>query len=245
MKIKFAFTLAEAFNHSKNIRKNAFTLAEVLVTLTIIGVVAAMTIPALMNNYQRDVYVTSLHKVYNELDQALQRRMTDSTANDLTQAGLTSQNAVNTWVESSFKFTQKCQENITPCMDSRTNYKKLESQDLGNTLNANNNAPFYLLDNGAAIRITYDYDPDKVLNILVDINGPEKPNILGRDLFYMAAYNNGDLDDWDSRTTQSHSSPLANSQRNWLFRNICKSTANRMPQGCFGQILNDNWQMKY
>lgn len=89
MKIKFAFALAEAFNHFKNIRKSAFTLAEVLVTLAVIGIVAAMTIPTLMNNYQKDVYVTSLHKVYNELDQALQRRMTDSNANDLTQAGLT------------------------------------------------------------------------------------------------------------------------------------------------------------
>ena len=44
----------------------AFTLAEVLVTLGIIGVVSAMTVPTLMQNYQRQSYVTQLHKVYNE-----------------------------------------------------------------------------------------------------------------------------------------------------------------------------------
>lgn len=35
-----------------------FTLAEVLVTLGIIGVVSAMTVPSLMQNYQRQSYVT-------------------------------------------------------------------------------------------------------------------------------------------------------------------------------------------
>lgn len=34
---------------------NGFTLAEVLVTLGIIGVVSAMTVPTLMQNYQRKV----------------------------------------------------------------------------------------------------------------------------------------------------------------------------------------------
>ena len=33
--------------------KNGFTLAEVLITLGIIGVVAALTIPALIGNYQK------------------------------------------------------------------------------------------------------------------------------------------------------------------------------------------------
>ena len=45
---KAAFTLAEGATHvdmSDNIRRVAFTLAEVLITLAIIGVVAAMTIP--------------------------------------------------------------------------------------------------------------------------------------------------------------------------------------------------------
>lgn len=48
-----------------------FTLAEVLVTLGIIGVVSAMTVPTLMQNYQRQSYVTQLHKVYNEFSKQL------------------------------------------------------------------------------------------------------------------------------------------------------------------------------
>lgn len=37
----------------------AFTLAEVLITLGIIGIVAALTIPALIGNYQKQVTITS------------------------------------------------------------------------------------------------------------------------------------------------------------------------------------------
>ena len=48
-----AFTLAEGATHVEtfnNYRKHAFTLAEVLITLGIIGVVAAVALPALITN---------------------------------------------------------------------------------------------------------------------------------------------------------------------------------------------------
>ena len=51
-------------------RKVAFTLAEVLITLGIIGVVAAMTLPALITNYKEKQTVSQLKKVYSTLSQA-------------------------------------------------------------------------------------------------------------------------------------------------------------------------------
>ena len=63
---------------------DAFTLAEVLVTLGIIGVVSAMTVPTLMQNYQRQSYVTQLHKTYNEFSHAILRFQTDRNAVNLT-----------------------------------------------------------------------------------------------------------------------------------------------------------------
>ena len=51
--------------------KFAFTLAEVLITLGIIGIVSAMTIPTLINNYQKKVTVTRLQQTYSMLNQAL------------------------------------------------------------------------------------------------------------------------------------------------------------------------------
>ena len=47
-----------------------FTLAEVLITLGIIGVVAAMTMPSLIQDKQNTERVSQLKKVYSTLSQA-------------------------------------------------------------------------------------------------------------------------------------------------------------------------------
>lgn len=53
-------------------KKNGFTLAEVLITLTIIGVIATMTLPALMTNTQEQQAKTGLRKGINTLTEAAQ-----------------------------------------------------------------------------------------------------------------------------------------------------------------------------
>ena len=51
--------------------KRGFTLAEVLITITIIGVVAALTIPTLITNYQKQETIVKLKKIYAVMNQAL------------------------------------------------------------------------------------------------------------------------------------------------------------------------------
>lgn len=48
-----------------------FTLSEILVTIGIIGVIAAMTMPALIQNYQKQQTVERFKKAYSEISQAL------------------------------------------------------------------------------------------------------------------------------------------------------------------------------
>ena len=55
----------------KNVRKHAFTLAEVLVTLGIIGVVAALTMPTLMANHQKAVQKAQFKKAYSLFSNAV------------------------------------------------------------------------------------------------------------------------------------------------------------------------------
>lgn len=52
-------------------RFNAFTLAEVLITLGIIGVVAAITIPSLVANHKKSEVTTKLKKIYSVVNQAI------------------------------------------------------------------------------------------------------------------------------------------------------------------------------
>ena len=52
-------------------KRAAFTLAEVLITLGIIGIVAAMTMPALIANHKKSEVETKLKKIYSVMNQAI------------------------------------------------------------------------------------------------------------------------------------------------------------------------------
>ena len=54
----------------KRLSKTAFTLAEVLITLGIIGIVAAVTMPTLIQNYKKHVVESKLKKFYTTMIQA-------------------------------------------------------------------------------------------------------------------------------------------------------------------------------
>ncbi len=76
MKFKYqrGLTLPEGATHVSmpdNKCKFAFTLAEVLVTLVIIGVVAVLTVPGMVSNHQKKLYVAQLQKGYNQLQELL------------------------------------------------------------------------------------------------------------------------------------------------------------------------------
>lgn len=58
-------------------KRNAFTLAEVLITLGIIGIVAAMTLPLIVEDYRKKATAESLRKSYAELNQVLTMAISD------------------------------------------------------------------------------------------------------------------------------------------------------------------------
>lgn len=65
-----------------NDNKKAFTLAEVLITLGIIGVVAALTIPSLMNAHKAARYRSQFLKSYSTLQQAFRLMQEDDVSTD-------------------------------------------------------------------------------------------------------------------------------------------------------------------
>ena len=67
-------------------KKSGFTLAEVLITLAIIGVVAALTIPTLMSNIQTEQFRVGLKKSYSTLTQAVNGIYADNSAIDTSTA---------------------------------------------------------------------------------------------------------------------------------------------------------------
>jgi prepilin-type N-terminal cleavage/methylation domain-containing protein len=224
------------FSYKQYLR--AFTLAEVLVTLGIIGVVSAMTVPTLMQNYQRKSYVTQLHKVYNELQQAAQQYMTDRNAVNLREAGLTSTDALSNFVKTYFKVVNDCGSDKQPCF--APNYKKISGTDMGQgtgqplNMTIASGASF-----GFGVSSSGTGDNNRVAIFDVDINGPQGPNIAGRDVFILGLFNNGMVDEYALTTA-----PGDKDTRENLFNTNCNSS-NTTWTGCFGKILNDNWEMTY
>ena len=229
-----------------SLKSAAFTLAEVLVTLGIIGVVSAMTVPTLMQNYQRQSYVTQLHKVYNEMSQVFQQMMTDRNALNLKETGLlnTTEQATETF-KNYFKVVQDCGNNFSPCFASE--YRSTTGSSI-KTVEANWWSSSFVLADGAAIGLhgLIDYSAGNVSYpygyMYVDINGAKGPNIVGRDFFLFYYFNDGTLDDVvppECKTAGICSSTLEVQRVNY------SCVGQTWPAGCFGRILNDNWQMTY
>ena len=219
------------FTSHFSLKSAAFTLAEVLVTLGIIGVVSAMTVPTLMQNYQRQSYVTQLHKTYNEMSQALLRYQTDRNAINLTEAGLTDINSLDSFMKNYFKIVKDCGMDETACFGS--NYKKIDGSSINFMSTDSDGVRAYVLANGASIAIISGSN-----YFHLDVNGKKGPNIVGRDTFAIKIHSNGLLDEL------CNSAPCSAEEREQLFTNHCIKSSS-LWWGCFGKILNDNWQMNY
>ena len=56
-------------------KRKAFNFAEVMITMTVIGVVAALTMPGLVAHYHEKEYVAQLEKSLSQFEQAMQNIM--------------------------------------------------------------------------------------------------------------------------------------------------------------------------
>ena len=155
--------------------KKGFTLAEVLITLVIIGVIAAMTIPTLMNSTNNQEFRVGLKKAISALNQA----MSLNYALEGTQVGGDTLNTNQTIVNNLFK---KRMSVIT----TATSGNAFDVEGTGITATDNSNI-FYTAD-GMRFAVSYaagEYDPvaDQMYYglILIDVNGEKGPNTLCKD----------------------------------------------------------------
>ena len=204
-----------------------FTLAEVLVTLGIIGVVAAMTMPTLVSNHQRTVYVTQLKKVVTELAQAADRAASDNNAVSLDETKYRREGGAADFLKDYFKIARDCGESPTPCFADSYETMSGDSADFPETVD-----DAVTLASGASILIwnVLGYDPEYhgYLDIIVDVNGRQGPNIYGRDLFQMQLYSDGKIAE-----TYNGSDPSDN----------CLTSDYGL--GCFTKVVNNGWTMDY
>lgn len=139
---------------------NGFTLAEVLITLGIIGVVAAMTLPSLVNNYKNKELKTRTKKTYSLIQQAIQKYQADSgTIGDVNGLFDTSKTSaeVTTNFSKYFKTSKICttssQKGCTKYY-YQVNYSSPLYDGEYNAANTSMSTPKFLLPDGALIGIS-------------------------------------------------------------------------------------------
>ena len=91
-------------------RKRAFTFAEVMITITVIGVVAALTMPGLVAHYHEEEYVSQLQKALSQFEQGMQHIMFRHECTDIVCTGLYDGTATD--YEWNTKFDDEMQKSI-------------------------------------------------------------------------------------------------------------------------------------
>lgn len=171
MELRF-FINTNTFKAKSN---KAFTLAEVLITLGIIGIVAAITIPILVSSYQEKVFVTQFQKVYSQLSQAYNMAAKDNGTADTWSS---SQDAYN-YLKPYFNINEDC-PNVVGCFP-QVSYNDLKGSPAENPYNRVRYK--FNLTNGVSMMF------DGTVGIFVDTNGKNGPNQFGYDFFYLILNN--------------------------------------------------------
>ena len=174
------------FTSHFSLKKAAFTLAEVLITLGIIGVVAAMTMPSLIQNYQEKATVTKLKKCYSLVSQAYVSILNDEGGSDTLQAGddLEMMEKFGKYL----KYQKTCGRN-KGCFPNVT-YKSVTGNGYSKWEDDTTDRSRAILTDGTLIMFNksamWGGNEGNYLyaQIYVDINGFKGPNQLGKDFFY-------------------------------------------------------------
>ncbi len=189
---------ATHFTHSTHFltRANAFTLAETLITLAIIGIVAALTLPSVIQKYQEKVTITKLKKIYAELSQAYTQEIAQN--GEPKTWTISTPNEFMDIFAKYLKMNKKCAPNTEGCWYNKNTIKLNGSNDFNFVTGTDGEGRGYAtaqLVNGTLLAFAYYdnscteflTDPGIKSNvcsqIIVDINGYNTPNQFGKDIF--------------------------------------------------------------
>ena len=157
-----------------------FTLAEVLVTIGIIGIVAAMTLPTVITNYQKKQTVIQLKKVYSILNQAIELSETANENVKYWNFEQSSADFFNMYLRPYINTINSTTRGKTSSIKYTRPNKKPAS---GITTFNYSNTEIVSLEDGTTFYLPKTSTQNQYKSINVDINGYKKPNRIGRDYF--------------------------------------------------------------
>lgn len=222
------------FMHNRT--KSAFTLAEVLITLGIIGVVASLTMPSLNQKLQDQRNMSALKKGYSVLQQATNLAISEHEGPEywgMVDNSVESVTNVYNYYKPYFNMMRECQ-NKPGCWGYPTKFLN------GTVYWASHNTSWYqyaftladgmnvLIDiyPASSIRGDFGIDVDSDCAVFfIDVNADKLPNQIGRDIFAFVV-------------TERGMQPAG-------INNVANCTANSTGYQCASRIIKDGWTIKY
>ncbi len=230
---------------------NGFTLSEVLITLGVIGIIAAMTLPVLIGNYKKKETIIKLKKIYTVLSQLVILSQEDNGSANFSTKDTVDANTVKNFFEiywhpylnaptiakngesfyQSNGFVYKYLNGNIRDMGVQTSYAN------GRILFQTYDGTIYFLwmmvwetikdNDGNIISQTAKYDSKQT--VYVDINGTNNPNTFGKDIFiFVIDFDNNNVKPYGYNT------------------NNINDHCNKSSSGfyCAAKIMADGWKIK-
>lgn len=222
--------------------KKAFTLAETLITLGVIGVVAALTLPTLINSYKKQVTTARLKKfnsIFNQM--MLQSEAENGPSKDWKRNGDIKDEDGNLDYEANFAEERRYFEKY---FAKYLQYAKIEDGKLetleDGTVQPANHVQIFFRDGSSA-----HFYSGGAFSFVYDVNGPTAPNQGGIDQFVW--------DIWPAESAKYYYPNKLNygTRRLWglnestktreRYKNAC---ANDNPVYCTRLLELDDWEFK-
>lgn len=199
-------------------RKKGFTLSETLITLAVLGIIIAATIPTLINTTNKHNYVNGLKKAYLILKTATSQLMADNSG---TMINMVATNDAGTLLNkycSKLNCVQVCASLTPGCFSNSTAAKNLYGDNFWFDATNSSNIASAILSNGMLLSVTADDfsgTASLVGSVWVDVNGFKPPNTAGRDIFGFLLTTNsivpyGTIKDTTYNNLNTYCSPSSN-----------------------------------
>ena len=209
-------------------KKLAFTLAEVLITLGIIGIVSAMTIPTLVTRYQKNVTLSKLKKVYAEFGSIAKMSIING---NIYNHNMSSNTVFDTFIKPHVRSAKMINESEA--------FKFNQLNGAENVLFFSTDEDFlsFTTDNGIKYSIyRVGEGTDGTRNdVWFDLNGSSAPNILGKDIFVFH------IDFYNGTVAPFRLESVTYGGPGILASDCSTSGSGRY---CFTKIYYDGWQIK-
>ena len=217
--------------------KRGFTLSELLLSLTIVGIVAVLTVPVLINNIQKKLFSTQIKNMAAEIEQLAQDLLLSNRTRDLADTDFGDPEKLLS--DDHFSISKTCgkEQSLANCWKTsatgkdKVTYKSLNKSDVDLA-----NGLTIILKNGVMLRYDLQSNDGKTLGrFAVDVNGNDKPNIFGRDFFNFYITPKGHIVDIST----------VNSENADLNTKISKCKTESDASYCYGALVDNNWKMDY